>query len=76
MHSAAEENEVWLKIDERLMQEFAIKHQLETRANVIAHSLTHVNDKLARGLPFFIDIAGDGIVLYKEPGYPRQSQSH
>jgi predicted nucleotidyltransferase/HEPN domain-containing protein len=69
-HSFAEENEVWWKIDERLLQEFAVTRHLETPAKVIAHSLSDVNDKLARGLPFFIDIARDGIVLYEEAGHP------
>jgi predicted nucleotidyltransferase/HEPN domain-containing protein len=68
-HSFAEENEVWWKIDERLLQEFAVTRHLETPAKVIVHSLMDVNDKLARGLPFFMDIARDGIVLYEEPGH-------
>jgi predicted nucleotidyltransferase/HEPN domain-containing protein len=68
--SFAEENEVWLAIDERLGREFAVTGQLETPAKVIAHSLHDVNDKLARGLPFFVDIARDGIVLYETPGHP------
>ncbi|MFN7025191.1 MAG: hypothetical protein ACK4QP_11840 [Pseudorhizobium sp.] len=28
-----------------------------------------MNDKLARGLTFFVDIANDGIALYEEPGH-------
>ncbi|MGA1804723.1 HEPN domain-containing protein [Rhizobium sp. HT1-10] len=66
----AEENDVWLKIDEHLTQAFAITHHLQTPAKVIVHSLPDVNDKLARGLPFFVDIARDGIILYEAPGYP------
>jgi predicted nucleotidyltransferase/HEPN domain-containing protein len=68
--SFAEENEIWLTIDERLTREFAVTGQLETPAKVITHSLADVNDKLARGLPFFIDIARDGIMLYEAPGHP------
>ena len=66
----AEENDVWLKIDEHLTQAFAITQHLQTPAKVIVHSLPDVNDKLARGLPFFVDIARDGIILYEAPGYP------
>jgi len=68
--SFAEENEVWLTIDERLTREFAVTGHLKTPAKVIAHSLMDVNDKLARGLPFFVDIARDGIMLYEAPGHP------
>nr|WP_247750776.1 MULTISPECIES: HEPN domain-containing protein [unclassified Rhizobium] len=66
----AEENEVWLKIDEHLTQEFTVTQRLQTPAKVIVHSLPDVNDKLARGLPFFVDIARDGIMLYEAPGHP------
>ena len=66
----AEDHEIWMRIDERLLKEFSVTGHLETSANVIAHSLMDVNDKLARGLPFFMDIARDGIVLYEEPGHP------
>ncbi|MBO9101718.1 HEPN domain-containing protein [Rhizobium sp. K1/93] len=66
----AEENEVWLKIDEHLTQDFTVTQRLQTPAKVIVHSLSDVNDKLARGLPFFVDIARDGIMLYEAPGHP------
>jgi predicted nucleotidyltransferase/HEPN domain-containing protein len=69
-NSFAEENDVWLKIDEHLTQAFAITQHLQTPAKVIVHSLSDVNDKLARGLPFFVDIARDGIMLYEAPGHP------
>ena len=68
--SFAETNEVWLTIDEHLTREYAVTGHLETPAKVIAHSLADVNDKLGRGLPFFIDIARDGIVLYETLGHP------
>jgi predicted nucleotidyltransferase/HEPN domain-containing protein len=70
INSFAEENDVWLKIDEHLTQAFAITQHLQTPAKVIVHSLPDVNDKLARGLPFFVDIARDGILLYETPGHP------
>ncbi|MBO9171869.1 HEPN domain-containing protein [Rhizobium sp. L245/93] len=66
----AEDNQVWLKIDERLTQEFAVTQRLQTPAKVIVHSLSDINDKLARGLPFFVDISRDGIMLYETPGHP------
>ncbi|MBO9136726.1 HEPN domain-containing protein (plasmid) [Rhizobium sp. B230/85] len=66
----AEENAVWLTINERLTREFTITRHLQTPAKVIAHGLSDVNDKLARGLPFFVDIARDGLMLYQAPGHP------
>jgi predicted nucleotidyltransferase/HEPN domain-containing protein len=66
----ADDHDIWRRIDERLLKEFSITGHLETSAKVIAHSLMDVNDRLARGLPFFMDIARDGIMLYEEPGHP------
>lgn len=63
----AETNEVWLTIDEHLTREYAVTRHLETPAKVIAHSLADVNDKLGRGLPFFIDIAATGLCSMKRP---------
>jgi predicted nucleotidyltransferase/HEPN domain-containing protein len=36
----------------------------------IVHSLADVNDQLARGRYFFMDIVREGIVLYEAEGYP------
>nr|CAD6436256.1 nucleotidyltransferase [Rhizobium sp. Q54] len=69
IHSAAEEDEIWLKIDDRLALEYSVKQTISAPAKVIAHDLAEVNDKLARGLPFFVDISEDGIALYEEPGH-------
>ncbi|MBZ5761928.1 HEPN domain-containing protein [Rhizobium sp. VS19-DR104.2] len=66
----AEDNDVWLTIDDRLTRDFMISQHLATPAKVIVHSLADINDKLTRGLPFFVDIARDGIVLYEAPGFP------
>jgi len=67
--SFADEDELWLALDERLIRE-QIAHRIETPVLPIVHSLQEVNDQLARGRPFFIDIARDGRVLYEEPGHP------
>ncbi|MDP9814030.1 HEPN domain-containing protein [Rhizobium tibeticum] len=47
-----------------------IGHRIETPVVPIIHTLHDVNDQLARGRPFFVDIARDGIVLYEQPGHP------
>lgn len=55
----------WEKAEERLTRELAITGNLKTPVNFIVHSLQEVNDGLAHGRYFFIDIARDGIALYQ-----------
>jgi len=75
-HSVTETSDYWENASERLVRELTITKQLETPVNFIVHSLHEVNDQLARGRPFFVDIARDGIPLYEVPGHtlasPRQ----
>ncbi|CAN7723531.1 HEPN domain-containing protein [Rhizobium sp. LjRoot258] len=65
----ADEHDLWQGIDEQLLKE-QIGHRIETPVVPIIHTLADVNDQLARGRPFFVDIARDGIVLYEQPGHP------
>ncbi|MDR6758769.1 putative nucleotidyltransferase/HEPN domain-containing protein [Mycoplana sp. BE70] len=67
--SFADESDLWEGIEERLLKE-QIAHRIETPVVPIVHTLQDVNDQLARGRPFFVDIAKDGIVLYEEGGHP------
>ncbi len=69
-HSVAEAADCWESASERFVRELTITKHLETPVNFIVHSLHEVNDQLARGRPFFIDIARDGIALYDAPGHP------
>ncbi len=55
----------WLKLDNRLMRELAIDKTLKTPVNFIVHTLGEVNDGLAHGRYFFMDVAKDGIALYE-----------
>ncbi|MFC4593014.1 nucleotidyltransferase [Sphingobium tyrosinilyticum] len=55
----------WEKTDERLMRELAITQTLKTPVNFIVHTLQEVNDGLAHGRYFFMDVAGEGIALYQ-----------
>lgn len=55
----------WEKADERLSREREISGNLKTPVNFIVHSLQEVNDGLAHGRYFFMDIATDGIALYQ-----------
>lgn len=66
----SEQNEVWHQVSEHFVRELTITKRLETPVNFIVHSLQDVNDKLARGKPFFIDIATDGVMLYETTGHP------
>ena len=55
----------WAKAEERLNRELAITKTLKTPVNFIVHTLHEVNDGLAHGRFFFMDIARDGIALYQ-----------
>ncbi|AOF95652.1 HEPN domain-containing protein [Sphingobium sp. RAC03] len=55
----------WAKADERLMRELVITKTLKTPVNFIVHTLQEVNDGLAHGRYFFMDVASEGIALYQ-----------
>ena len=55
----------WSRLDERLMREYGITGTLKTPVNFIVHTLGEVNDGLAHGRYFFMDVARDGIAIYE-----------
>jgi predicted nucleotidyltransferase/HEPN domain-containing protein len=57
--------EYWVKAEERLNREVAITKTLKTPVNFIVHTLHEVNDGLAHGRFFFMDVARDGIAIYQ-----------
>ena len=57
--------EYWAKAEERLNRELAITKTLKTPVNFIVHTLHEVNDGLAPGRFFFMDVARDGIAIYQ-----------
>lgn len=57
--------EFWSSAEDRLNRELAITKTLRTPVNFIVHTLQEVNDGLAHGRYFFMDIARDGIALYE-----------
>lgn len=59
------EPDLWHNAEERLIRETQVTKVLRTPANFIVHSLKEVNDALAQGRFFFMDIARDGIALYQ-----------
>lgn len=54
----------WAKAEERLIRAYTIEKTLQTPVNFIVHSLHEVNDGLAHGRVFFMEVAKDGIALY------------
>lgn len=50
---------------ERLIRAYTIEKTLRTPVNFIVHSLHEVNDGLAHGRVFFMEVAKDGIALYE-----------
>jgi len=57
--------EYWAKAEERLNRELSITKTLKTPVNFIVHSLHEVNDGLAHGRFFFMDVRRDGIAIYQ-----------
>ncbi|MHA6766753.1 HEPN domain-containing protein [Sphingobium ummariense] len=55
----------WAKAEERLIRAYTIEKTLHTPVNFIVHSLHEVNDGLAHGRVFFMEVAKDGIALYE-----------
>lgn len=55
----------WAKLDERLMREYGVSKTLHTPVNFIVHTLQEVNDGLAHGRYFFMDVKQEGIALYQ-----------
>jgi predicted nucleotidyltransferase/HEPN domain-containing protein len=62
--------EYWAKADDHLTREVTIAQAIGAPVNFIVHSLADVNEQLARGRPFFVDIVGQGIALYEADGHP------
>lgn len=72
----------WSKLDQRFNLEIMVTKALRTPVNFIVHTLQEVNDGLAHGRYFFMDVAQDGIALYEsddtelhqpKPKTPRQA---
>lgn len=66
-------HDFWERAEERLLRELTVTRRLKTQVSFIVHSIHDLNDQLAYGRPFFVDIARDGIVLYEVEGFPLAS---
>ncbi|CAM3371186.1 HEPN domain-containing protein [Asticcacaulis taihuensis] len=69
-HEFTDLQEYWSAADDTFVREYTLTHELKTPVSFIVHSLQDVNDQLARGRPFFSDIARDGIMLFEAEGHP------
>jgi len=59
------DSEVWLNAEERMIRETTVTRTLRTPVNFIVHSLQEVNDALAQGRFFFMDVVRDAVALYQ-----------
>lgn len=55
----------WMNLEDRFNRELSIAGTLRTPVNFIVHTLQEVNDGLAHGRFFFMDVRSDGIALYE-----------
>ena len=55
----------WAKAEERFHREYGITKSIKTPVNFIVHTLQEVNDGLAHGRYFFMDVAQAGIAPYQ-----------
>lgn len=62
--------EFWEKTESRLLSDLSAGTDLRTPVSLIYHTLDDVNEKLALGRYFFMDILRDGITLFEELGHP------
>ncbi len=62
--------DVWEGPEKRLLSALSSGARLRTPVNFIVHTLEDVNQQLARGRYFFVDIVRDGISLLGLPDHP------
>jgi len=63
----------WDETEQRIVTAYNFEKTLQTPANFVVHSLQEVNDALAHGRVFFMNILSDGIVLYESDDKPLKS---
>ena len=62
--------EYWETAEKRLLEALACGDRLRTPVSFIVHSVADVNEQLARGRYFSMDIVRDGVALFDVPGHP------
>lgn len=65
----------WEDAEQRISDAYLFEKIIHTPANFIVHSLQEVNDALAHGRVFFMELVKDGVILYqsddRELGKPK-----
>jgi len=61
--------EYWEEADDRLLRRRMVDERYP-EVGFILHTYADVNDQIARGRPFFLNIAREGIALYEAKGFP------
>ncbi len=61
--------EYWEEADDRLLRRRMVDERFP-EVGFILHTYADVNDQIARGRPFFLNIAREGIALYEAKGFP------
>ena len=56
----------WFAAEDKLLRDPEVGRPV----NIIVHTLAEVNQALAKGRYFWVDIIRDGVMLYEVPGYP------
>ena len=69
-HEDLTDFEVWESAEDALSIEQHVRGRIRREVSLIVHSLQDVNDQLARGRYFFMDIVREGIALYEAEGFP------
>ncbi|KPH67136.1 HEPN domain-containing protein [Novosphingobium sp. ST904] len=60
----------WDETEQRIVTAYNYEKTLRTPANFVVHSLQEVNDALAHGRLFFMNILSDGALLYESDDKP------
>jgi uncharacterized protein len=56
----------WFVAEDKLLRDPKVRRPV----NIIFHTMAEVNQALAKGRYFWVDIIRDGVLLYELPGYP------
>lgn len=59
------DHEYWYHLENRLMRDYMLLHRLRHPVSLIVHTLQEVNNNLADGRFFFLDVVKDAVALYQ-----------
>ncbi|GAA5623806.1 hypothetical protein Brsp04_03702 [Brucella sp. NBRC 12952] len=59
---------IWKRAEERISREIKVTGNLSTQINFLVHSIMYINDHLANGHPFFVQLVQSGYMIYEAPG--------